>query len=61
MRLRVISILVLALFVSLGTTSRSEADPIVSLDPSNQGISTLGTAFDPVTNTITLAEDWGSI
>jgi len=53
--------LILAVFVSLGTTSRSEAAPIVSLDPSNLGIGTLGMAFDAVTNTITLAEDWTSV
>jgi hypothetical protein len=61
MRLRLRSILVLAALLSLGTTSRSEADPIVSLDPSNLGISTLASAFDPVTNTITITEDWTSI
>ena len=61
MRLRVIGILVLAVFVSLGTASRSEADPIVSLAPSNLGIGTLGTGFDPATNTILLIEDWTSV
>ncbi len=60
MRLRVISIMVLALFVSHGATSRAEAAPIVSLDPSNLGISSLVTGFDPVTNTITITELWTS-
>jgi hypothetical protein len=53
--------LVLALFVSLGTTSRAEAVPVVTLDASNLGIGTLGTAFDPITNTITITEDWTSV
>ena len=61
MRLRAISIFVLVLFASLGVTPRAEADPIVSLDPSNLGIGTLASAFDPATNTITLTEDWTSI
>ena len=60
MSLRSISIFVLVVFASLGATSRSEAVPLVSLDPSNLGIGTLGTAFDPVTNTITITEDWTS-
>jgi hypothetical protein len=61
MRLRVVSILVLALFVSLGATSRAEAVPIVTLHSSNLGIGTLGVAFDGVTNTITITEDWTSV
>lgn len=61
MRLRVLSISVLAVFVSLGATSRAEAVPVVTLDISNLGIGTLGVDFDPVTNTITLTEDWTSV
>jgi len=61
MTVRAISIFVLVLFASLGVTPRAEADPIVSLDPSNVGIGTLGTAFDALTNTITLVEDWTSV
>jgi hypothetical protein len=61
MKLRAISIVVLFLFVSVGATSRAEAVPIASLDPANLGIGTLGFAFDPVTNTITLTEDWTSV
>ncbi|MEO5738967.1 MAG: hypothetical protein ABIS29_00035, partial [Vicinamibacterales bacterium] len=60
MLLRAISISVVVLFASLGATPRAEAVPVVSLDPSNQGIGTLGTAFDPTTNTITIAEVWTS-
>jgi hypothetical protein len=52
---------VFVLLVALGATSRAEAVPIVTLHASNVGIGTLGTAFDPVTNTITITEDWTSI
>lgn len=61
MRLRAITIVVLVLFTSFSAASRAEAVPVVSLDPSNLGIGTLGAAFDPVTNTITLEEDWTSV
>ena len=61
MRLRVTSIFVAVVFAALGATSRAEAVPIVSLDPSNLGIGTLNTVFDPVTNTIGLIEDWTSV
>lgn len=61
MRLRAISIVVFFLLVSVGVTSRAEAVPVVSLDPSNLGIGTLGVVFDPVTNTITITEDWTSV
>ena len=61
MRLRVVGIVVLVLFVSLGVTSQAEAVPVVALDASNLGIGTLGVGFDPVTNTITLTEDWTSV
>jgi|SRR5688572_2711433 len=61
MTVRAISIFVLVLFASLGVTPRAEADPIVSLDPSNLGIGTLATAFDPTTNTLVLVEDWTSV
>jgi hypothetical protein len=60
MRLRVISIFALVVFASLGAMSRAEAVPVVTLDASNLGIDTMGFAFDPVTNTITITEDWTS-
>lgn len=60
MIVRAISIFVLVVFASLGVTPRAEAAPIISLDPSNLGIGTLNTAFDPVSNTIILDEDWTS-
>ena len=60
MIVRAISIFVLVVFASLGVTSRAEAAPVISLDPSNLGIGTLNTAFDPVSNTIILDEDWTS-
>jgi len=60
MRLRVTSFF-FVLLMSLGATSQVEAVPVVTLDPSNLGIGTLGVNFDPVTNTITITEDWTSI
>ena len=60
MSLRVLGILVLAVFVSLGATSKVEADPVVTLDASNLGIGTLGVVYDDATKTITITEDWTS-
>ena len=61
MRLRAIGMFLVVFFASLGTTPRAEAVPIASLDPSNLGIGTLATAFDPGTNTFVLVEDWTSV
>ena len=61
MRLRAVGIFLVVFFASLGMTSRAEAVPIASLDPSNLGIGDLQTGFDPATNTILLVEDWTSI
>lgn len=61
MRLRVVSTVVFLFVLLGGAMSRAEAIPVASLDAANVGINTLGFAFDPVTNTITLTEDWTSV